>query len=139
MSTSFGPINITGGNNQNTFGVNSGNQTQNIAGEAQPSTDEILEVIAESIPEESRDEIETEVIEPLRALAALPIVEQKEPTMVQKANALIAKLSPFAPQIAKGLAVFGSAFFKASPITGPWVAGIQALCEKVQTPQEKQA
>lgn len=128
----FGAINITGGNNQNTFGTNNGNQTQNIAGEAPPTAEKILEAIEEAIPEESRDEVSKEVIEPLRALAALPIVEQQEPTMVAKATELVGKLSPWAPQIAKGLAVFGAAFFKACPVTGPWVAGIQALCESAK-------
>ena len=132
MSTGFNfTNNITGsGNTQVNQGQNV-TATQNNGGD-RPSAEMILDVIEESIPEESREQVVQEVIEPLRALAALPIVEQQEPTMVARATELVSKLSPWAPQIARGLAIFGAAFLKSCPVTGPWVAGIQALCEKAQ-------
>lgn len=127
----FGNITITGGTNQNTFGENHGEQTQTVGGGGIefPVPSIVFDTIEKSLPSEHREELKRDVMEPLRAIAALPVEKQQEPGMVEKVSTLMAKLHPFAPQIAKSIATFGAAFLKASPFTGPWVAGLQAVCE----------
>lgn len=134
-------INIHGGNIaglQVGDGVNNQQNTQNIGGE-QVTVPQVFDAVKSSLPQldaaaddATAGEIEEAVIRPLQTMAELPQEEIKKPETMERAQSLINQLVPFAPQIAKGLAVFGSAALSALASRNPIIAGILAVCKSTE-------
>ncbi len=76
------------------------------------------------------------MLRPLQTLAELPEVEMKKPDTMERAQSLLNRLVPYAPQIGKGLAVFGSAALSSLASRNPIISGILAVCNMAST--EKQ-
>lgn len=104
------------------------NNTQSVVqNNGQPSitVEQVVEKIAESIPDEAT---KSDLVPQIRAFISKPAEEQKkeEPAM----QSLLAKVTPYAPQIATSLAVFGDAALTALGATNPLVAGLIAICKR---------
>src|SRR5690606_3747230 len=110
-------INI-GGGHIGGLQVGDGN-TQSIIqnfGEQKATVDAVFGAVKESLkelPEADRDEFESQVVEPLRAIANLPIAQQQESSTMETAKALLDRVSPFAGTIGKSLVAFGEASLSA--------------------------
>ncbi len=95
--------------------------------------EKVIEAVDESIPPEELPEPErVEIKAELQALAAMPIVQQNEPTNLERIAAICDKLSPWGPKIRKGLLAFGEASLKALASTNPVVSGLVAMCQAVK-------
>ncbi len=101
-----------------------------------PTVDEVLDTVLQAIPEESREEIANEVIEPMRteiqALAAMPIAEaeaQKQ-SFMNKSAGWAQKLLPFAAACHPKLMAFGEVALSAVPPPSSWV--VSALLAAVK-------
>ncbi len=113
---------------------NSQSITQNF-GDREATVPAVFAAVKESLkelPETHREEFEEQVIQPLQALANLPIAQQQEPTAMETAEALLARIKPFAGVIGKGLMAFGEASLTALASGNPIVAGLIATTKVVQ-------
>lgn len=70
-----------------------------------------------------------DTVAPLQSLACMSLVDQTKPDIQAKAANLFERLVPYAPQIAKGLAVFGSAALESLANRNPIIAGVCAVCK----------
>jgi hypothetical protein len=105
------------------------NNTQSVVQNNGPeliTVEQVIDKIAESIPDELT---KSELMPQIRAFIGKPAEEQKkdEPMM----QSLLAKVTPYAPQIATSLAVFGDAALTALGATNPLIAGLIAICKRV--------
>lgn len=113
---------------------NSQSVTQNF-GQREATVAAVFDAVADAIkelPEADREGFEAQVVEPLRAMAALPLVQQQEPSTMEKAQALFDRLSPFAPTINKAVMAFGEASLTALASSNPIVSGLLATVKAVQ-------
>jgi hypothetical protein len=104
--------------------------TQNFGNSVTP--DQVVDAIAQAIPEPVRDE----VMEPIRAeikqLAAVPVADVPKETVLEKASKLAEKLIPYAPQIGTRIAVFTEAALSTiAPPVGWLISGILATVRSV--------
>lgn len=121
---------ITGG--QNNIGKTeiAGDQVQNNNyGAMVPTVDEVFSAIEKDLPEEEAGELKAAVLQPLMTLAQLSPKEQASEDVKEQAEPLYARLVPYVPQIAKGLATFGEAALTAVASSNPIVAGLLAVCK----------
>lgn len=123
-------INIHGGNIAGLQVGNNNNQTitQTIGG-AEPSVPAVFEAIEKSLPDDVAEDVAESVLRPLQTMAELPAAEQKTPDIQERAQSLISRLVPYAPQIAKSVSIFGSAALTAFASSNPIVAGLLAICK----------
>lgn len=137
---------ITGG--QNNIGKTeiAGNQVQtNNFGHQLPTVERVLQAVAESLPEEVRQELVAEVIEPLQAeanlLSAMPPeeAEEKKPTVVERVMALCGKLAPYAPMVQKSLVAFGEASLSAIAPPAGWIVGAILAAVKAAAPKDEES
>lgn len=127
---------VTGG--QNNIGKTdiAGDQNQTNYSSPVPTVSAVFAAVKESLkelPEADRDVFEEQVIQPLQAMANLPIAQQQEPTAMETAEALLARVKPFAGVIGKGLLAFGEASLTALASGNPIVAGLIATTKAVQS------
>ena len=118
---------ISGG--QNNIGKTeiAGDQVQNNHyGATSPAA--VFDEIAKVVP----PEVVEDTVEPLRALACMPLSEQQTEPIKAKAANLLERLLPYAPAIGKGLAVFGEAALTAFASSNPVIAGVVALCKSAK-------
>lgn len=87
------------------------------------------DTVASDSIDDSAEEVNEQILRPLQTLAELPPEEQKQPDRMEQATALINRLVPYAPQIGKGLAVFGSAALASLAGSNPIISGILAVCK----------
>jgi hypothetical protein len=129
-SFTFGNIQQTasGQGAVNQIGNNTATVT-NHSGDVLPTPEKVFEAIEEAIPETEAPAIQEEVVEPLRAMACMPAVEQEKPENKSRALELCNRLIPYAPQIGKSLAVFGEAALSALASSNPVIAGVLAICK----------
>jgi hypothetical protein len=123
-------ININGGNIAG-LQVGDGNtqtNTQHVA-TGGPTPLEVLAAAAAALPEDVAEDLQEAVIQPLVALASLPVAEQTTPDVAERADALLLRLSPWLPNISKAVAVFGEAALTALASSNPIIAGLVALCK----------
>lgn len=134
---------ITGG--QNNIGKTeiAGDQVQNNHyGQQVPTIAKVLSVVAESLPEAVREEMTTEVIQPIeeeaKLLAAMPPeeAEEKKPTVVERVTALCGKLAPYAPAISKSLAAMGEASLVAIAPPASWIVGALVAAVRAAIPKD---
>ncbi len=59
----------------------------------------------------------------------MPIADIEQPEQKAKWSNLLERLTPFAPQIGKGIATFGAAALEALALRNPIIAGTLALCK----------
>ena len=78
---------------------------------------------------EQADDVDEQILRPLQTMAELPEAELKKAETIEQAQSLLNRLAPFAPQIAKGLAVFGQAALTALASSNPIISGILAVCK----------
>lgn len=123
-------INIHGGNIAGLQVGNNNSQaiTQNI-GATEPSVPTVFKAIEESLPDDVAEDVAESVLRPLQTMAELPAEEQKTPDIQERAQSLISRLVPYAPQIGKSLAVFGEAALTAIASSNPIIAGMLAICK----------
>jgi len=79
--------------------------------------------------DDSAEDVDQQILRPLQTLAELPPEEQKQPDRMEQAASLINRLVPYAPQIGKGLAVFGTAALASLAGSNPIISGILAVCK----------
>lgn len=129
---SIGKANVNTGDGTQVTGdganVNMGEGTINVGGQtfgdsAVPTVPQVFEAMAKELPAE----VVEDTVEPIRNLAALPIADQE--ASKPKWTNLVERLIPYAPQIAKGIAVFGEAALGALASRNPVVAGVLAICK----------
>ncbi len=144
-SFQFGSINQTAsgsgavnqvGNNTATTTVNNGNQL--------PTIPQVFDAIKKALPEidvasgdsdqsqlsvANADDVNETILRPLQTLAELPEAELNKPDTMEQAQSLLNRLVPYAPQIGKGLAVFGSAALTSLASSNPIISGILAVCK----------
>lgn len=129
-------INIGGG----TIGglqIGDGN-TQSIAqhfGKQEATVAAVFDSVKEAVnelPEADREVFETEVVEPLRVMAQMPIEEQQQPTTMERAKELLGRLAPFAPKIGKAVMAFGEASLSTLASRNPIVSGLLASVKVLQ-------
>lgn len=101
-------------------------------GASQVTLDEFFGAIGESVPAEYA----TDVVEPLKALAAMPAEEQEKPEAKSKATQLMAKLTPYAPAFGKAVLAFGEASLTALATSNPVVSGILAVVKSLRAKEE---
>lgn len=87
------------------------------------------DTVASDSIDDSAEEVTEQILRPLQTLAELPPEEQKKPDRMEQAASLINRLVPYAPQIGKGLAVFGSAALASLAGSNPIISGILAVCK----------
>ena len=130
-------INIGGGN---IAGLQIGdNNRQDITqnnGSQVPTVPEVFQAIGKSladIPIEAAADADVsseiqEQVATLQTMAELPAEQQELPEQKATWSNLIQRLVPYAPQIGKGLAVFGQAALESLALRNPVVAGVLAVC-----------
>lgn len=121
-------------------GTNNQNNTLNIGGE-QVTVPQVFDALKAALPDidaaaddDAATELEEMVVRPLQTLAELPEAELRKAETTEQAQSLLNQLVPFAPQIAKGLAVFGSAALSALASRNPVIAGVLAVCKMAGPP-----
>lgn len=122
---------ITGG--QNNIGKTeiAGDQVQNNHyGGTSPA--DVFEAVAKELP----PEVVEDTVEPLQAMACMPIADLEQPEAKEKASNLLERLTPYSSQISKGLLAFGEASLTALASSNPIIAGLIALCKAVKKPAE---
>lgn len=109
---------------------------QTFGGDGLPTVAQVFQAvekeIEQSLPPETAEEIKTGVIQPLCAMAELPIDEQKSDAIKQQAEPLYLKLAPYAPAISKAIMTFGEAALTALASSNPIVAGLVAVCRNAK-------
>lgn len=131
VNTGSGTINVGG----QVFGEGAAPTVPQVFGEIRKSLSDIS--VSESVvDQEQADDFELDVMRPLQTLAELPEPELQKPDTIEQAQSLINRLIPFAPQIGKGLAVFGSAALSALASRNPIISGVLAVCNMAR--DEKQ-
>jgi len=132
------------GNNIQVGDSNTQNIQQTFGGKA-PTLDAVLGAVVESLPEDVREELVKEVIEPIQEeanlLAAMPPeeAEEKKPTVIERVTSLCGKLAPYAPTIQKSLLAFGEASLIAiAPPTG-WIVGALLAAVRAVKPKDEES
>jgi hypothetical protein len=117
-------INIEG-SSQNAFGGDGHTFNQKNGGEQPADLEKVLKLIVEGVPEEHRETIEKDVIEPLRTIAAEPAPEtpRKQATVKAKIMEHLAKLEPFLPYIRKTAAAFADGALRSMGPPAGWIVG----------------
>ena len=105
-------------------------------GQREATVETVFEAINEAmveLPEVDREEFETQVVEPLRLMANLPVAQQQEPSMMEKAQSLIERISPFASTINKAVMAFGEGSLSALASSNPIISGLLSAVKAVRT------
>lgn len=118
-----------GDNNRQDISQNNGGQVPTIPevfGAVSKSLADIpIEAAADS---DIASEIQEQVVRPLQTMAEMPADQQEQPEHKATWSNLLQRLVPYAPQIGKGLAVFGAAALESLANRNPVVAGVVAVC-----------
>ncbi len=127
-------INITGGNigGLQVGDNNTQNITQHVADELRPEA--VFEAVAEQLP----PEVVEDTVEPLKAMACMPLDQIEQPAIKAKAANLVERLMPYAPQIAKGVVAFTEAALTALASRNPIVAGVLAVCRSAKSESKQE-
>jgi hypothetical protein len=127
-------VNISGGNNMNHFGH--GDQHQSNYNGKPATVDNVFGAVRESLqelPEADRDEFESKVVGELRTMAKMPADEQRDPTIMERAQVLFDRLSPFAPKINKAVLAFGEASLSSLASRNPIIQGLLAAVKSLKS------
>ena len=118
-------INIGGGNINGLQIGDNNTQTNTQHNAGGPTPEAVFEKVAESVP----PEVVEDTVVPLQTFAAMPIAQMEEPANKATWSNLIERLVPYAPQIGKGLAIFGAAALESLANRNPIIAGVVAVCK----------
>lgn len=94
-----------------------------------PAQDESPADLSAVEANEQADDVDEQILRPLQTMAELPEAELKKPETMEQAQSLLNRLVPYAPQVGKGLAVFGQAALTALASSNPIISGILAVCK----------
>lgn len=97
-----------------------------------PTVADVLHAVESVVPPEAHED----TIAPIRALAALPVSEQKTEEKKQEALNLWQRLAPYKSQIAKAVLSFGEASLAALASTNPAMIGLLALVKAVKPKED---
>jgi hypothetical protein len=132
----FGGVQQTASGQGSVNQVGNNTATINNSGSNVPSVEQVYEAVLQSVPEEVREEIETEVIQPikmeLQSLSANPIAltEEKKQSVVEWMTEKCRKLLPYAQAIHPRLIAFGKVALTAvPPPANLFCSALLAACE----------
>ena len=104
-------------------------------GQREATVSRLFEAVNEALkdlPETDRDQFKSQVVDPLHDMANLPTEQQKSPTISERAQALFARISPFAPTINKAVLAFGEASLTALDSSNPIISGLLAAIKSLK-------